>query len=684
MKKKIVKKNSPKIELKPVISFPASELFERYAIYFVVVLMIAGFVIRIHRLDFLSLWSDEFIIPDQAAGVFQGKSILSNHDNNGIFLTVLVFLSYKLFGISDFSARIISVILGTLVIPATYFLGKILFNRFVGLMSAVLATISVYSVFWSRVSRNYACFELFYLLLIIVFWFMIEGNTAGSTASWFDRHKIHKKYLILFPVALLVSLLNHQLTFFFIFTFMSYGSGIAVWKIYKKQEGRFTNKYSWVLYGTMLFMFLFYTPFMADIIRPVVGLVMHEEGVLWFIPRWNIIFGMWASPDPFKVFHIYTSVLKADFTNFWWLGFIGLIAAFFVNRKSAVFLVALFMIPLLLMSFVFYDPATTRYMIFIYPFFLIGVGVAVYELWHLIGRYFIPSTFAMRPIFSLTMVLSSAVFLVAASPVKELSALINPQRHGMVARPEISNWFFSNWREAAQHVKPQIQKDDVVFSTMPSGTNHYLGIDSSLWFRQMHYSEYVKRYISNEKIETTLPNGTTYDNFIETVQRYKRGWVFADYYFYNVMTDPRVRDYVVRNLKYHFDACSDGTVQVFSWDQNAPEPPKSFVFELGKTPEMQASQQFPIDLTGLAGKSKVRMFVDAEAINDDKEAFVVINNAHSAFIPRCKSDQREVVVAEMNIAWFHDGQNIVQFAYNPNTIDTRKGFAIYNVSFSAE
>ena len=684
MSKSVTKKATSKSVQVISNDFPLSTILDKYAFAAVVVLMIAGFILRVYRVDFLSLWTDEFIIPDQAAGVFQGKSILSHHDNNGIFLTALVVLSYKILGITDFAARIVSVILGTLVIPAVYYLGKTLFNRFVGLTAAVLATVSVYSVYWSRISRNYASFELFYILLIIVFWLMLEGNRSGSAVGWFDKNGIHKKYFILFPFALLASLLNHQLTFFFIFTFMAYGSAMAVWKIYKKQDGRFTNKYSWILYGTLLFVFFFYTPFMAEIIRPVAGLVMHEEGVLWFIPRWEIIFGMWASADPYKVFNIYMSVFKADFPNYWWLGFIGLGAAFWIKRRPAVFMVALFVVPLLLMSFVFYDPATTRYLIFIYPFFLISISAAVYGLLVLIGKYLIPQYVASKPLFNVAVIAGTAALLVIFSPTKELKALIDPQRHGMVARGEISNWFFSNWKEAALNVKPYIRPEDVIFSTMPSGTNHYLGIDSSVWFRQMHYSEYVKRYISNEKIETQQPNGTTFENFVETTQRYKRGWVFADYYFYNVMTDPRARDHVIRNLKYHFDASTDGTVQVFSWDNGTPEQPKSFIIELGKTPEMQASQQLPVNLNGLEGKTKVLLYTDGEAIGE-REAFVVVNNSHSAFLTNNKTDGRELTFTQLDAKWFQQGQNIVQFGYNRNVPnDTRKGFAIYNVSFSPE
>jgi uncharacterized membrane protein len=684
MSKSVTKKTTPKPIQVGSNDFPLPALLEKYAFAAVIVLMIAGFILRVYRVDFLSLWTDEFIIPDQAAGVFQGKSILSHHDNNGIFLTALVVLSYKILGITDFAARFVSVVLGTLVIPAVYYLGKILFNRFVGLTAAALATVSVYSVYWSRIGRNYASFELFYILLIIVFWFMIEGNRSATTANWFDRYGIQKKYLILFPFALLASLLNHQLTFFFIFTFMAYGSAMAIWKIYKKREGRFNNKYSWILYGTLLFVFLFYTPFMADIIRPVVGLVMHEEGVLWFIPRWDIIFGMWASADPYKVLNIYMSVFKVDFPNYWWLGFIGFVAAFWIKRRPAVFLVALFVVPLLLMSFVFYDPATTRYLIFIYPFFLIGISAGVYGLWVLIGKYLIPQSITAKPLFSSAVFVGTIALLVIWSPTKELKALIDPQRHGMVARPEISNWFFSNWKEAALKVKPLIRPEDVIFSTMPSGTNHYLGIDSSLWFRQMHYSEYVKRYISNEKIETTEPNGTTFENFVETTRQYKRGWVFADYYFYNVMTDPRARDHVIRNLKYHFDANTDGTVQIFSWDSDVQEQPKSFIIELGKTPEMHASQQLPVNLTGLEGKSKVLLYIDCEAIGE-REAFVVVNNTHSAFLTKINSDGRESAVTVLDAKWFQQGQNTIQFGYNRNVPgDARRGFAIYNVSFSPE
>ena len=219
--KEATKETTKKATKKPskLVAFKFFSSNEKYYLILLLALTIAGLLIRFYRFDFLTLWLAEYMHVNPAKRFLQGGSI-TNFENNGIFLTVLVVASFKLFGISEFAARLPSVLLGAFSIPLIYYLAKKLFNSFVGIIASLLATCSLYSIFWSRIGRNYACFEFSYLLVLIVFWLAYEtlSKYKANDSTYLTRQGINKRYLILFPFVLIFSLLNHQLTFFFMFS----------------------------------------------------------------------------------------------------------------------------------------------------------------------------------------------------------------------------------------------------------------------------------------------------------------------------------------------------------------------------------------------------------------------------------------------------------------------------------
>ncbi len=670
-------KHKPRIE--KTIEFPRWEFIERYSLHIVIVLTIIGTLIRLYRVDYLSLWVDEYIHSSRAEGVLAGKPLFAD-ENNGIFLTVLVILSYKIFGLSDFAARLPSVILGGLCIPAIYYFGKRFFNQYVGVIAAFLATFSVYSVFWSRVCRNYSSFEFFYLILLIIFWLAFESENDGQEKSenWFTKNNLNKKYLLLLPIALIVSMLTHQLTVFFLFSLIFYSLLMAGWKMWKKEPDRYTNKYAILFYPSLLFIILFFTPLLAEIARPILRLLLPENIVTWVIPRWDLIGNQWNSPDQFKTFNIYVDVIKNDFSNYWYIGFLGLAGIILANRKIGIFFISFFIVPTFLMSFVFFDPATPRYLLYIYPFFLLSLAYGIYFILSFVGKKILSAQYLERANVH-TITLSTVVILLFVySPYDEISALIKTNHHGQVAKNELSSpWNFSNWKEACTFVLPQLQSSDVVMSTMQNATNRYLHRDNSIYFRQMHFDAKVKKFVPNEHTTSSVASAWNYEEFLETVNKSKRGWLIADYYLYNVMTDQRARQYVLQNMKFYLDACADGSVQVFSWDNEKPEPQKDFMFELGKS--TNATPQIPLMIASLEKSLTVTLAVDCEGIDDEQEAILAINGK-TMLLPKCRGTQRETDTVLVEKSYFRQGQNVVQFGYNvDNPMDERKGFAVYGV-----
>jgi hypothetical protein len=88
--------------------------------------------------------------------------------NNHVFHTILVNLTYQLFGDSPPVVRLPAFLAGVLIIPATYFVGKIYYNSHIGLVGASIVASLPILIGYSTVARGYTIITLFSLLIIII------------------------------------------------------------------------------------------------------------------------------------------------------------------------------------------------------------------------------------------------------------------------------------------------------------------------------------------------------------------------------------------------------------------------------------------------------------------------------------------------------------------------------------
>lgn len=79
----------------------------------------------------------------------------------------LMALSFSLFGVNEFSARMPSAFLGFGCVILTYLIGKTLFNRFAGLSAGLMLTSSVWFIFRAREADLDTPFLFFYLLCVL-------------------------------------------------------------------------------------------------------------------------------------------------------------------------------------------------------------------------------------------------------------------------------------------------------------------------------------------------------------------------------------------------------------------------------------------------------------------------------------------------------------------------------------
>lgn len=102
------------------------------------------------------LWLDEAYSWKQAANPFLGVVAATAQDNYPPLHNILLHVFMALFGDSEVSLRLPSVLLGTGTVLLTYSLGRQMFGRRVGLVASLLLGLSVFHIWYSIEARMYA------------------------------------------------------------------------------------------------------------------------------------------------------------------------------------------------------------------------------------------------------------------------------------------------------------------------------------------------------------------------------------------------------------------------------------------------------------------------------------------------------------------------------------------------
>jgi len=141
--------------------------------HLILLLSIVGFIFRIYFLGEQSFWIDEAFSVNAAKGIMaHGYPLLDSGVvySRAILNTYIIAFFMQIFGETQFSARLVSVLFGTLMIPLMYYFGKELGNKKIGIIAAVLVTFSVWEIAWSRQARMYQQLQFFYFLSLLFFY----------------------------------------------------------------------------------------------------------------------------------------------------------------------------------------------------------------------------------------------------------------------------------------------------------------------------------------------------------------------------------------------------------------------------------------------------------------------------------------------------------------------------------
>jgi uncharacterized membrane protein len=103
---------------------------------------------------------------------------------NSPFYYVVLHTWMDIFGLSDFSARLLSVLFSVLIIGLTYLFGKRFFGVNTGLIAAAIAAIEPFFIAYSHQARNYSL--TFFLTLLATYFFLqiIENKADKKKTLW--------------------------------------------------------------------------------------------------------------------------------------------------------------------------------------------------------------------------------------------------------------------------------------------------------------------------------------------------------------------------------------------------------------------------------------------------------------------------------------------------------------------
>ncbi|MFN8346774.1 MAG: glycosyltransferase family 39 protein [Spirosomataceae bacterium] len=213
--------------------YQSPSVFNKYASYWLLAILAVALLLRLYHLDAHGIWFDEKstmvvsqgIVLDGAnqKDVFdKGKLVYTNQEfwrekqlpdyyeamtrsdiGNSSFYYFLLHHWLNLFGISDFSARLLSVLFSVLTVLLLFVFTKHFFkSNTLALTAAALAAIEPFFIAYSQQARNYSL--TFFLTLLASYCFLraLEAD---------EKKQSSRKWFIFYAISALLGLYSHFL-----------------------------------------------------------------------------------------------------------------------------------------------------------------------------------------------------------------------------------------------------------------------------------------------------------------------------------------------------------------------------------------------------------------------------------------------------------------------------------------
>jgi 4-amino-4-deoxy-L-arabinose transferase-like glycosyltransferase len=392
-----------------------SKLLERPAYQYLLLALITllAVALRLYKLGDWSFWGDEIYTIRDAKNAITNPGIKA-------LSPMLTGLTLEWLGTSEWSARLVSALIGAVSIPLLFWPVRKIFTPGIALLSCLLFALSPWHLYWSQNARFYTSMLLLYTLALFAFYFWLEENRF--------------RYLVAFFVFLGLAMLERMSALFIVPVLGIYVLALLVLPIPKPAGLTLRNLLILIVPGALLMIFL---------IGP------RLDGLLNFIPQLGRI-----NNNPFwivagVVFYVTIPVIL--------LGTAGIVVLLMQRSRSALLLGSAAIVPIITMAIIsMVSYSANRYAFITLSSWLVLAGVAAVQL-----------------------VSASKTKLVAVSIL--LLLMLEPLSQNFLYY-RYQNGNRDDWKGAIALVERHRQEGDVVAVAHSDIGKYYLGPDSTNFY----------------------------------------------------------------------------------------------------------------------------------------------------------------------------------------------------------
>ena len=494
--------------------------FNVFTFYVVALLLLTvyGFVLRIYDLGYQSFWYDEGYSVNAALCMLErGLPILPSGYiySEGILNTSLIASSMGLLGVSEFSARLPSILFGTLTIPLAFFFAKRIADKRIALITAFLVTFSILEIAWSREARMYQQLQFFYILSLYSF------NEFTQRRS--------NRYLVLTILSTICTILSHSFGFSLILIYLIYPLLTNIKSIRKCLSKEF-------LLNRQILILAFCAVALLALGEILSGIFSNVWGV-----RINY-------------FTEYSGYLKQTFPIILYLAIIGAIIFLRKDYRPSLLLILAMIIPFYFICF-HIKLLGFRYLYLMLPLFFIFFSYAITYLSTSIPKG------KIRPIVSSILILI-ILFLTVYSPGFNFTPQSIYYLEPRAPQP--------NFKQAYNYINENMSDGDIIIDTWPAVGKFYLKRAPDYWLAfdiaglRGEYS--VEEDKSREFYTNTLIIKDL-DMLESIIVENQSGWLVIDGLAKSRL-QPSTTEFIEQNLTYYERGSSRsiaGEIRVYGW-----------------------------------------------------------------------------------------------------------------------
>jgi mannosyltransferase len=225
-------------------------------------ILLIGVCLRIYNLDGECIWSDE------------GFSIkLAAKDVHPPLYYILLHYWIDLFGDSEFSTRMLSVIFGVIAIFVMYMLGSLIFEKKVGILGSLILSISVFHIRYSQEVRMYTLLTLLAILSVYFYVKLLENRRDLPTILGYIAATCLMMYTHCYGIFILVG----QNVYYILLLFL--------------KKANKPNTKCWIVLQTLVL--ILFTPWIFILINQIsrvetMGFWIHEPSIINLIASFHI------------------------------------------------------------------------------------------------------------------------------------------------------------------------------------------------------------------------------------------------------------------------------------------------------------------------------------------------------------------------------------------------------------